>query len=1097
MKQKSIHSLIYGNYLKSALIPILVIEVTLLLLYFGINYYISEKNRSTLLSEATKNIEEIASREVLSINRQLEEISDLAVIMQRDHQAFFSREDSCFLPNREPRFAGHDNGAYYKTTDNGGGSLYYSATTKIGPTEMQKARCSEMLDPLLISIVETNDLVTQAYLNTWDDMNRLYPFMPDAPAQYGPAIHMEDYNFYYDADTAHNPQRKPVWTGAYLDPAGQGWMISVIVPVYRGDFLEGVSGLDVTIDAFVQHILNLKIPWGAGTFMVDDSGTILAMQDRVEKIFNLKELGPHQYTENIMSTVEKPEDFNVLKSHNEAIRAQFTRLFDSGERITSMTIDGVDYLVSQEIIDETGWRMLTMIGKTAVFAPITSLKQLSNRVGLIAIVAMLLFYALFFAFLLISSKKLTSKIALPIAELSERTKELGHDRKAGDSHLSGIDEVDNLVRNFDTMSRKLNAAMHEANDARNEADSVISDFLDSLIVVGPDARITRVNKETSLLLGYPEDELIGRQACELFADDPDKVKKAFKFPFIPETAAKSELRNIEMTLVAADGTKQPVSVNLARLTNFLNETIGVIAGAKDISDLKQAVDQAKQQSQFIQNILNTVPGGLLVFNHESRLVQSNETYDQLLKDWNETYGFSGNTLENQILKTLADIRQYQPIGSFTLNGDKEELIIEYHASKSEAQNAQHDQVVFLRDVTSRHKAETNRKLQATVLEQTSDGVIVFDTEGIIQYGNLASEHMSGWPVKDLYGINTTIFRSGIHEDEFYSELWKTLLSGKVWRGALTNRRRDGSLFDTETTISPVRSSEGTITHYVSLWRDVSHERTLQRQLLQAQKLEAVGQLAAGVAHEINTPLQYIQNNLSFFKSSFEDIAPLLDELQNTLDQPENFANPDWQVNLTRLIEAADLDFVGEEMIEGVNDALGGVDHVTRIVAALKEFSHPGGGGKAATNLNHLIDSASIVTRNEWKYVSELKTDLDPELPSIFCETGAISQILFNLIVNAADAIREKNDSTTPGEIRITTKTVANAIMMTVSDNGAGIRDDIKDRIFEPFFTTKEVGKGSGQGLSIVYDIVVKKHQGSIKVDSTEGVGTTMTITLPI
>ena len=306
------------------------------------------------------------------------------------------------------------------------------------------------------------------------------------------------------------------------------------------------------------------------------------------------------------------------------------------------------------------------------------------------------------------------------------------------------------------------------------------------------------------------------------------------------------------------------------------------------------------------------------------------------------------------------------------------------------------------------------------------------------------------------------------------------------------------MFDTEVNhLTSSQLKQGTITHYVSLWRDVSHERTLQRQLLQAQKLEAVGQLAAGVAHEINTPLQYIQNNLSFFKSSFEDIAPLLDELQNTLDQPENFANPDWQVNLTRLIEAADLDFVREEMIEGVNDALGGVDHVTRIVAALKEFSHPGGGGKAATNLNHLIDSASIVTRNEWKYVSELKTDLDPELPSIFCETGAISQILFNLIVNAADAIREKNDSTTPGEIRITTKTVANAIMMTVSDNGAGIRDDIKDRIFEPFFTTKEVGKGSGQGLSIVYDIVVKKHQGSIKVDSTEGVGTTMTITLPI
>ena len=471
MNTITINSLVYRNYLTSSLLPIFTIEILLVLLYFGINLYISEKNQAMLLNEATEEIQEIASREVKSINIELREASHLGLMMQRDHESFFANNDSCYLPNGEPEFSVHENGAFFKKSDNGGSSLYYASTTKIGQTELRKARCSEMLDPLMASIVETIPIITQAYLNTWDDMNRLYPFMPDAPAQYGSSINMEDYNFFYAADVAHNPGRKPVWTSAYLDPAGQGWMVSLVVPIYRGDFLEGVSGVDVTLGSFVQHILDLHFPWDAATFMVDRQGTILAMQQDAEKILGLHELGAHVYKENIKETIEKPIEYKLLNNSDEALKLQLKQLFDSKARIGSLTIHGTDYLVSQEIVPESGWRMFTLIEKSYVFESITQLKRLSNEIGLLAILVMVIFYILFFFYLLKKSSKVAALIASPIEKLSALTKDLGVNLKLRRLESVGIMELDVLSHNFTDMARELEIQTNSLITAKLEAES--------------------------------------------------------------------------------------------------------------------------------------------------------------------------------------------------------------------------------------------------------------------------------------------------------------------------------------------------------------------------------------------------------------------------------------------------------------------------------------------------------------------------------------------------------------------------------------------------------------------------------------------------
>jgi PAS domain S-box-containing protein len=1096
-KSISIQNLIYRNYLKSSLIPIIVIEVTLLLLYFGINYYISERNRTTMLDEATKNIREIASREVRSINRQLIEVADLALIMKRDHESFFADPDACYLPNGRAEFRVHENGAYFKSADNGGGSLYYASTTRIGPDQERKALCSEMLDPLLVSIVETSPIVTQAYLNTWDDLNRLYPFMPDAPGQYGSAINMEDYNFYYDADSEHNPERKPVWTGAYLDPAGQGWMVSVIVPVYRGDFLEGVSGLDVTIDVFVQNILDLRFPWDAGTFMVDKAGTILAMQKKVEPVLGLKELGGHDYSESIKETVEKPEEYNLLNNPDESLKKQFSTLFASQAEISSIDIAGVDYLVSQEIVAETGWRMMTLIEKNKVFEPITKLKLLSDEIGLAAILAMVIFYVIFFLYLLTKSRKLTDIIATPITKLSDLTQDLGRHLRSGQLELSGIVEVDSLTTNFNTMSMELKAAIMEAQAARQEADSVISNFLDSMLVVDEKLQINRVNRETCHLLGYKEEDLLARQVSILFDEPETTVAGYFNFPFRPETEDREELRNVELTFVASGGAKLPVSINLARVTNEAGETVGVVAGAKDISELKRTLNQAEQQKKFIQNIFNTVPGGLLVIDSSFQLTRSNDTYTRLVERWSTKYGFDREKLAARILAELGSCLPRQQSGEINIQGDDDELIIEFHSSNVSVQESRDSRVIFLHDVTSRHKAGAVRKLQSTVLDQTSEGVIVTDTEGIILYGNMAAQTMSGYDSVDLVGRKTSLFKSGKQDDEFYRELWETLKRGDAWSGSIINRRSDSSLFETEMTISPVRSTDSEVTHYVSIWRDVSQVRDLQRQLLQSQKLEAVGQLAAGVAHEINNPIQYILNNLTFFKNSFNSLIPLLNELQRGLQQTEPLPDEAWRSNLLRLVDESGLEFLLEEIPEGLEDALSGTSHVARIISAMKEFAHPGKEDKSPNDLNRLIENAVVVTHNEIKHLAEVETTFDYGLPHIHCEPGAISQVLINLIINARDAIEERGELDSLGRIAISTRQVDNSVEIRVTDNGVGVSEEIRHRIFDPFFTTKEVGKGTGQGLAIAYDILVNKHKGSIACESRPGEGTTMIITLPL
>ena len=282
---------------------------------------------------------------------------------------------------------------------------------------------------------------------------------------------------------------------------------------------------------------------------------------------------------------------------------------------------------------------------------------------------------------------------------------------------------------------------------------------------------------------------------------------------------------------------------------------------------------------------------------------------------------------------------------------------------------------------------------------------------------------------------------------------------------------------------------------VELEKAFKEKEILQSQLLQAHKLESVGQLASGIAHEINTPTQFVSSNVSFLDEAFADLSSCFKSLTEAAD--EGRLTPEL---LRDAMEEADWAYLNEEIPKAIRQSREGLERVTSIVRAMKEFSHPGGQDAEQSDVNHLIETTVTVARNEWKYSAEVILRLAPNLPAIPCIDGAIGQVLLNLLVNAAQAISEKLGRTPEGgkgTITITSELAGKEVLIHIADTGCGIPDEYRARIFEPFFTTKEVGKGTGQGLAIAYDVITRKHGGSLSFTSVTGEGTTFTIRLPV
>jgi PAS domain S-box-containing protein len=401
------------------------------------------------------------------------------------------------------------------------------------------------------------------------------------------------------------------------------------------------------------------------------------------------------------------------------------------------------------------------------------------------------------------------------------------------------------------------------------------------------------------------------------------------------------------------------------------------------------------------------------------------------------------------------------------------------------------------DITEQKVVESASAQLAAIVECADASIISTSLDGEVLTWNRGAERLHGYTADEMLGRSVSVLvpADGVEEWEAIQE--KLRRGESVNHAEMTRLTKSGDRIEVLLTISPIWDRNGAVQGTAGVGFEITQVKQLERQLAQTQKLESIGQLAAGIAHEINTPIQYIGDNAKFLEDAFRDMVKFATARGESKDSPGSEVSELGDFKQETLDEGV-FEYLRDEVPKAIEQLLEGVDHVARIVRAMKEFSHPGQVEKAAVDINHAIESTILVSKNEWKYVADVTTDLDRELPPVACLAGEFNQVILNLIVNAAHAIADANQETGGrGAIHISTRKAGPCVEIRVKDTGCGIPKAIQSKVFDPFFTTKPVGKGTGQGLAIAHSVIVQKHNGSIQLESEPGSGTTFVIRLPL
>ncbi len=438
----------------------------------------------------------------------------------------------------------------------------------------------------------------------------------------------------------------------------------------------------------------------------------------------------------------------------------------------------------------------------------------------------------------------------------------------------------------------------------------------------------------------------------------------------------------------------------------------------------------------------------------------------------------------------------------------EEIYITLHFTPITLQD-ESNYIVTINDISSLKKAQEDLKLshsQIQYLLSAIDSILIgVSKEDMITHWNRTAEKVFGIYQNEAIGKNIIGFTIPWEWDKIYIGVTNAIIEKRpITLPDVRYDSGDGQKRLLGITVNPVMDEEGNLLGYLIFGRDITEKRINESEILQAQKLQSIGQLAAGVAHEINTPAQYVNDNLHFIKDTVNDLENLMlmcDSLFSTLHTAKQL--PDKLHHLLNEIDGIkqkiDYDYCKSELPKAVEQSLEGVGKIVSIVKSLKSFAHPDTQRKISINLHALLNDVITISRNEWKYIADLVTkykDIDIMVP---CYPNQLNQVFLNMIINARDAIQEAIDKKIleRGVIEVSTNTNLEYAIVSIKDNGTGIPENIQSRIFDPFFTTKEAGKGTGQGLAIAHSIIYEKHKGMIRVESDYGKGTTFYVYLPL
>ena len=404
------------------------------------------------------------------------------------------------------------------------------------------------------------------------------------------------------------------------------------------------------------------------------------------------------------------------------------------------------------------------------------------------------------------------------------------------------------------------------------------------------------------------------------------------------------------------------------------------------------------------------------------------------------------------------------------------------------------------EVEHRTRAEKSLLIYREIILNTAEAIIVTGADGRIVKVNPACEKNTGYSRDEMIGQYPEFLKSNHHEDKFFREIQEDIKSHGHWNGEIWNRKKNGDEVPHWVVFNAIYDKQGEILHVIGLYRDISELKLTEARLSRAQKLESIGQLSAGIAHEINTPTQFVSDNIHFLETAFEDLSDVQKAYHDLFEAAKKQSDMASQIaQVETVLQQADIEYIAKEIPLAIKQSIDGVSRIAKIVSAMKVFSHMGAENKELADLNAAISNTITVASNEWKFVADISLDLDENLPTVPCYLAEFNQVILNLVVNAAHAIKDVIDSSggEKGVISISSRFLVDVVEVRIGDTGSGIPETVRDKIFDPFFTTKEVGKGTGQGLSMVHSMVVEKHGGELEFETETGKGTTFIIRLPL
>ncbi|EMB14808.1 PAS domain S-box protein [Rhodopirellula europaea] len=636
----------------------------------------------------------------------------------------------------------------------------------------------------------------------------------------------------------------------------------------------------------------------------------------------------------------------------------------------------------------------------------------------------------------------------------------------------------------------------------------------SVIITDVDRRISWVNEGFTRISGYELHEVVGKTPGSfLQCEETDRrtiaeIRNALR----EKSGFYGELLNRRK-----NGEHYWVILDIQPLHDVDGEHIGYLAIKNDVTEAHQAAEELKQATQRIEYALDG--GRMSIWDWD---VQK----DRIIYD-SRCYSITGHTTSKDGDPAEAwfdrihqeDLEHVKRETGRCIQGETEVFQIEWRCRQADGQyswlfargqavqRAENGRATFLAgttmEINERKRVETalieNTKRSQAMFYSSQDAILFLSDGEVLDCNPRALELFGFNSLEDMRGVDVLSLspeyqpdgkRSDVEGDKIMQLIRRTGKRHFEWTHQTKDKR------PIECDISAVSFELSGRVYEQLVIRDISSKKELQRHLAQTQKLESIGQLAAGVAHEINTPMQCVFGNVEYLNTAFDKAFALI----NSYRELRNDENPS---ELARRVvpkaeESCRFDSLQRNITESIQEAHDASNRVIDIVRAMKTMSHPGTSDKNITDLNQLIRDATTVARNHWKYVAHLELELDETVTPIPLFPAQMSQVILNLVVNSADAIEDRTgrESHELGTISVATRNIGDDIQIIVSDTGTGMPESVQCRVFDPFFTTKDVGKGTGQGLAIVYDVVVKQHGGTIKVDSAPGQGTRFTITLP-